>query len=59
MKSIIKETQRLISLEREQLQQLIQNAERLHNEKSALLELNKGKIIAPGGGRKPKLYIRV
>jgi len=32
-----KETQRLIGLEYEKLQQLIQNAERLHNEKQALL----------------------
>ncbi len=33
-----KETQRLIGLEYEQLQQLIQNAERLHHEKQAVLE---------------------
>ncbi|WP_277883719.1 hypothetical protein [Nostoc sp. FACHB-133] len=32
-----KETQRLIGLEYEQLQQLIKNAERLHYEKQALL----------------------
>ncbi len=31
-----KETQRLIDLEYEQLQQLIQNAERLYHEKQAL-----------------------
>jgi hypothetical protein len=52
-----KETQRLIGLEYEQLQQLIQNAERLHHEKQALLESNKIRIIAGGGGRKPKLSI--
>lgn len=49
------ETQRLIGLDYEQLQQLIQNAERLHNEKPALLESKKVRIIAGGGGRKPKL----
>ncbi len=53
-----KETQRLIGLEYEQLQQLIQNAERLHQEKQALLESKKVRIIAGGGGRKPKLSIR-
>ena len=49
------ETQRLIGLEYEQLQQLIQNAERLHHEKKALLESKKIIIIAGGGGRRPKL----
>lgn len=53
-----KETQRLIGLEYEQLQQLIQNAERLHYEKQALLESKKVRIIAGGGGRKPKLSIK-
>lgn len=53
-----KETQRLIGLEYEQLQQLIQNAERLNQEKQALLESKKVRIIAGGGGRKPKLSIR-
>ena len=52
-----KETQRLIGLEYEQLQQLLQNAERLHHEKQALLESKKVRIIAGGGGRKPKLSI--
>lgn len=50
-----KETKRLIGLEYEQLQQLIQNAERLHYEKQATLESKKVRIIAGGGGRKPKL----
>jgi len=50
-----KETQRLIGLEYEQLQHLIQNAERLHHEKQALLKSKKVRIIAGGGGRKPKL----
>jgi hypothetical protein len=49
-----KETQRLIGLAYEELQQLLQNAERLHHEKPALLEAKKVRIIAAGGGRKPK-----
>jgi hypothetical protein len=53
-----KETQRLMGLDYEQLQQLIQNAERLHHEKQALLESKKVRIIAGGGGRKPKLSRR-
>lgn len=52
-----KETQRLIGVEYEQLQHLLQNAERLHHEKQALLESKKVRIIAGGGGRKPKLSI--
>ncbi len=35
------ETKRLIGMEYEQLQQLIENAERLHNEKKAALESEK------------------
>jgi len=53
-----KETRRLIGLEYEQLQQLIQNAERLNYKKQALLESKKIRIIAGGGGRKPKLSIK-
>lgn len=52
------ETQRLIGLEYEQLQQLIENAERLHYEKQATLESKKVRIISAGGGRKPKLSIK-
>lgn len=52
-----KETQRLIGLAYEELQQLLQNAERLHHEKPALLEAKKVRIIAGGGGRKPKLSL--
>ena len=52
------ETQRLIGLKYEQLQQLIKNAERLHNEKQASLESKKVRIITGGGGRKPKLSIQ-
>ncbi|MDZ8258869.1 transposase family protein [Nostoc sp. ChiQUE01b] len=54
----LKKTKRLISLEHEQLQQLIQNAERLHHEKQELLESKKVRIIAGGGGRKPKLLLK-
>ena len=53
-----KETRRLIGLEYEQLQQLIQNAERLHHKKQELLESKKVRIIAGGGGRKPKLSLK-
>ena len=53
-----KRTKRLIGLEYEQLQQLIQNAERLHYDKQELLESKKVRIIASGGGRKPKLSIK-
>ncbi|MEG4446841.1 transposase family protein [Microcoleus sp. AT9_B4] len=52
-----KETQRLIGLAYEELQQLLQNAERLHHEKQALLEAKKVRIIAGGVGRKPKLSL--
>ncbi|BCL37110.1 helix-turn-helix domain-containing protein [Nostoc sp. MS1] len=53
-----KETKRLIGMEYEQLQQLMQNAEQLHHEKQALLESKKVRIITGGGGRKPKLAIK-
>jgi hypothetical protein len=53
-----KQTQRLIGLEYEQLQQLIENAERLHHEKQATIESKKVRIIAGGGGRKPKLSVK-
>ena len=46
-----KETKRLIGMEYEQLQQLIQNAEHLHHEKQALLESKKVRILTGGGGR--------
>lgn len=52
------ETQRLIGLRHEQLKQLIQNAERLHSEKQALLESKKVRLITGGGGRKPKLPVK-
>ena len=53
-----KETRRLIGLEYEQLQQLIKNAEQLNYEKQALRESKKIRIIAGGGGRKPKLSVK-
>ena len=49
------ETKRLIGLGYEQLQELIKNVEKLHDEKQELLEFKKVRIIAGGGGRKPKL----
>jgi hypothetical protein len=51
-------TQRLIGLGYPQLQQLIQNAERLHKQKQAVRESKKIRIIALGGGRRPKLSVR-
>ncbi|BAY15442.1 hypothetical protein NIES21_60890 (plasmid) [Anabaenopsis circularis NIES-21] len=53
-----KETKRLIGLDYEQLQQLMENAVRLHNEKQAELEAKKVRLIAGGGGRKPKLLVK-
>ena len=41
----------------EQLQNLIKQAKTLHNRKQAESESNKVRIIAKGGGRKPKLTI--
>ena len=52
------ETQRLIGLDYSELQQLIQNAQRLHYKKQDLLETEKIRIIEKGGGRRPKLSIR-
>lgn len=53
-----KETYRLIGLECGQLQQLIQNAERLHDERQALLESKQVRIISDGRGQKPKSSIK-
>lgn len=53
-----KETQRLIGLGYPELQQLIQNAEQLHDEKQAILESKKIRIITGGGGRKPKMSVK-
>lgn len=53
-----KETQRLIGLKYEQLQQLIENAEGLYHEKQAALEAKKVRLIGGVGGRKPKLSVK-
>ena len=50
-----KETQRLIGLDYVDLKQVIENAEKLHDQKQNELESRKTRIIAGGGGRKPKL----
>ena len=52
------ETQRLVGLKYEQLQQLIIVAEALHVQKQAKKESDKTRIIAKGGGRKPKLSVK-
>jgi DDE superfamily endonuclease/Helix-turn-helix of DDE superfamily endonuclease len=51
------DTQRLIGLGYPELQQLIQNAERLHDSKQAVLESQKTRIIEKGGGRKSKMSV--
>jgi hypothetical protein len=51
------ETQHLIGLKYDQLQQLIQKAQELHNQKQVEIEANKTRIINSGSGRKPKLSI--
>lgn len=51
------ETQRLVGLKYEQLEQLIKQASALHNKKQAEVEARKIRIINKGGGRKVKLSI--
>jgi hypothetical protein len=51
------ETQRLIGLKYDSLQQLINQAEALHNKKQTKIASRKIRIIAKGGGRKPKLSV--
>ena len=51
------ETQRLIGLKYDSLQQLISEAEALHNQKQAVRKSGKVRIISKGGGRKPKLSV--
>jgi len=51
------ESKRLIGLEYEQLQQLIEAAQLRHETQRAELEKNKVRIIKGGGGRKAKLSI--
>lgn len=48
-------TQRLLGIKYEQLQLLISKAIQLESEKLKLAENKKVRIIASGGGRKPKL----
>ncbi len=50
-------TQRLIGLGYTELQILIENAEKLHDEKQSLIEFKKTRIIRGGGGRKQKLSV--
>jgi hypothetical protein len=49
------ETQRLLGVKYEQLEQLIKQAIALHTEKQQEIEANKIRIINKGGGRKVKL----
>lgn len=51
------ETQRLVGLKYEQLEQLIKQASALHNKKQAEVEARKIRIINKGGGRKVRLSI--
>jgi hypothetical protein len=51
------ESQRLLGIEHHQLTQLIEKAINLHNQKKALAESNKVRIIRGGGGRPPKLTL--
>ena len=49
------ETQRLVGVKYDQLEQLIKQANALHAEKQQELEARKIRIINKGGGRKIKL----
>lgn len=49
------EAQRLVGLKYEQLQELLNEAIKLHNHKRELIENKKVRIILGGGGRRPKL----
>ncbi len=51
------ETKRLIGIDSESLQQLITQAIALEEQKKAINEEAKYRIIQPGGGRKPKLSV--
>jgi hypothetical protein len=51
------ETQQLVGLKYEQLEQLIKQASALHNKKQAQVEARKIRIINKGGGRKVRLSI--
>ncbi|MDK2411817.1 transposase [Aphanizomenon sp. PH219] len=49
------EAQRLVGLKYEQVQELLNKAIEVHNQKRELAEYKKVRIIVRGGGRKPKL----
>lgn len=49
------QTQRLVGLKFEHLQNLMSQAKTIHNRKQANIESKKVRIIAKGGGRRPKL----
>ncbi len=55
IKNNTQETQRLVGLKYEQLEQLIKQAIALHNQKQQDIEVKKVRIINKGGGRKVKL----
>ncbi|MDF5732281.1 MAG: transposase family protein [Rhizonema sp. PD38] len=55
IKNNTQETQRLVGLKYEQLEQLIKQAIALHSQKQKELEAQKVRIINQGGGRKVKL----
>ena len=57
IKNNLQETQRLIGLKYDQLEQLINLANALHTEKQQEIEAQKARIINKGGGRKVKLSI--
>ncbi len=51
------ESQRLVGLKYEQLQQLLNNAKELHNKKLAEIQKENPRVIKAGGGRKIKLSV--
>ena len=51
------ESQRLVGLKYEQLQQLLNNAKELHNKKLAEIQKKNPRVIKAGGGRKIKLSV--
>ena len=51
------ESERLLGIRYEQLEKLLKQAEKLHNNKQEIATAKKVRIIASGGGRPPKLSI--
>ena len=51
------ESERLLGIKYEQLEKLLKQAEKLHNNKREIATAKKVRIIASGGGRPPKLSI--